>query len=176
MEGLTIRDARPDDASGLSIFATRVFQETFARANEPENMRKHLASVFSTAKQEREISDPAIATLLAEVGGVLAGYAQLIAGEVPATVKTPLPIALMRFYVDAPWQGRGLAHDLMFAVLERAASRGARSVWLAVWERNPRAIFFYQKEGFIDAGSHPFMLGSEIQLDRVMVRVIAASR
>jgi ribosomal protein S18 acetylase RimI-like enzyme len=78
-------------------------------------------------------------------------------------------IELVRFYVDAALQGRGLAHTLMQAALSAAAQR-ARTMWLGVWERNARAIAFYAKWGFIDIGDHVFMLGSDRQTDRIMWR------
>jgi ribosomal protein S18 acetylase RimI-like enzyme len=42
-----------------------------------------------------------------------------------------------------------------------------------VWEHNVRAVRFYAKHGFRDVGSHVFVLGSDVQTDRVMVRQLA---
>ena len=42
-------------------------------------------------------------------------------------------------------------------------------MWLGVWERNPRAIAFYLKAGFVQVGSHVFMVGSDRQTDWVLV-------
>jgi GNAT superfamily N-acetyltransferase len=79
------------------------------------------------------------------------------------------PVEIGRFYVDRPWQGRGLAQRLMAAARDAARDLGGITVWLAVWEHHPRAIAFYQKQGFRDVGSQPFRLGSDLQTDRVMV-------
>jgi ribosomal protein S18 acetylase RimI-like enzyme len=49
-------------------------------------------------------------------------------------------------------------------------------MWLGVWERNPRAIRFYQKHGFVDIGAKEFRLGTDLQTDRVMSRSVALSR
>jgi RimJ/RimL family protein N-acetyltransferase len=43
-------------------------------------------------------------------------------------------------------------------------------VWLGVWERNPRAIAFYKKFGFLEVGVHVFPLGFDPQRDIVMSR------
>ena len=53
------------------------------------------------------------------------------------------------------------------------AGRGKDAVWLGVWDRNERAIRFYESWGFHRAGSQPFLLGSDLQTDLVMVRRIA---
>jgi RimJ/RimL family protein N-acetyltransferase len=39
-----------------------------------------------------------------------------------------------------------------------------------VWERNARAIAFYEKCGFMQAGSHVFLMGTDPQRDLVMIR------
>ena len=76
---------------------------------------------------------------------------------------------LHRFYVDRPSQGTGVAQRLMAAVQDAARAAGARHLWLGVWEHNPRAIRFYAKRGFVDVGSHDFVLGADRQTDRVML-------
>ena len=78
----------------------------------------------------------------------------------------------MRFYVDRPLHGTGLARRLMDAVLEAARSRAKRTLWLGVWERNARAQAFYRKAGFMDVGAQTFRLGRDVQTDRVMTRPV----
>jgi ribosomal protein S18 acetylase RimI-like enzyme len=167
-----IRRARPGDAAALAAFAARSFRETFEADNTPENMALYLEANYGPARQEAEIRDPGVVTLLAEDGRRLAGYAQLRDGPAPDCVPGAAPIEIRRFYVDRAWQGRGVAQTLMMASLEAASERGARTVWLAVWERNLRAQAFYRKCGFEDCGAKEFMLGLDRQIDRVMVRAL----
>ena len=58
----------------------------------------------------------------------------------------------------------------MRTVESEAHSRGGRTLWLGVWERNERAKAFYQKNGFTDVGSHVYMVGTDAQTDRIFVR------
>ena len=51
-----------------------------------------------------------------------------------------------------------------------AAKRGAATVWLTVWNQNPRAIAFYRTMGFTNAGRVSFHLGNDEQTDFLMVR------
>ena len=74
------------------------------------------------------------------------------------------------FYVVADWHGRGVAKELMTAALEEMKVRGTDVVWLGVWEKNPRAIAFYQKLGFTEIGEHSFLLGNDLQRDVIMAR------
>jgi ribosomal protein S18 acetylase RimI-like enzyme len=172
--GFRIRRGTPDDAASLAEFGARAFYDTFAADNTPEDMATHLASAWSPALQDAELRDPLLETLLAHgPDGTLAGFAQLRAQYAPACVPTRKPIELKRFYVDKPWQGRGLAGALMAEVECVARARDARELWLGVWERNERAQAFYRKCGFRKVGTQIFVVGTDPQTDLVMLRELA---
>jgi GNAT superfamily N-acetyltransferase len=165
-----IRRAEPADAGPLAEFAARIFDETFGPDNRPEDMAAHLANRFGVRQQTEEILNPEVVTLLVEEQGRLIAFTQVTTiHPPPACVTGEAPVEIGRFYVDRPWQGKGLAQGLMAAAKDAARELGGRTVWLAVWEHNPRAIAFYEKHGFRDVGSQPFRLGSDLQTDRVMV-------
>ena len=166
-----IRRAEARDAAALALLAERTFRATFAPHNSDANMALHCARTYGAAIQAAEIADPARVTVVADDGGTLAGYAQLRVGHPTACVEAARPVEIQRIYVDAPWQGRGIAQALMEAMLMHARERGADRVWLGVWEHNPRARRFYEKSGFALAGDHAFVLGHEVQRDLVMSRV-----
>jgi ribosomal protein S18 acetylase RimI-like enzyme len=165
-----IRRATEADVAALTEFGARTFRESFAKDNTAEDMERHLASAWRPELQRAEIADASIDTLLAESRGALAGYAMVRERLPPPGVSALAPIELWRFYVDRPWQGRGLAQGLMRAVEERARARGGRELWLGVWERNERAQAFYRKCGFERVGSQIFVVGTDPQTDHVMLR------
>lgn len=170
LSGVSIRPATLADAPRLTVFAERIFRETFGPDNRPGDMDEYVAKNYGHEAQAGEIADGSIGTLLAEAEGELVGFAQVRGGPPPPCVTGPAPIEIWRFYVDRAWQGRGLAGRLMQAVDREAVGRGARTLWLAVWERNPRARSFYRKCGFEDVGEQEFVLGQDHQRDRVLVR------
>jgi ribosomal protein S18 acetylase RimI-like enzyme len=167
-----IRRGVPGDAARLAEFGARTFAETFGAENTAENMAAYVAHAYGAGQQAAELADPAVITLIAEEDTAMAGYAQLSGRTAPPCVTGRVPIELRRFYVDRPWQGRGVAAALMAATLEAAAARGAGTLWLCVWERNARAQAFYRRAGFEDVGAAEFVLGTDRQTDRVMVRPI----
>jgi GNAT superfamily N-acetyltransferase len=164
-----IRPATVEDATALAAFAARTFVETFAESNTPEDMQAHVARSYGLAQQTAELTEAGAVTLLAEQNGRLIGYAQLRRAAPPECVVAPDVIELHRFYVERAAQGSGAAQQLMRAVEDAAGAAGARHLWLGVWEHNPRAMRFYQKCGFVDVGSHAFVLGADRQIDRIMV-------
>lgn len=172
IDDLTIREAVPEDASALAMFAERSFRDAFERDNAPSDMAQYVASAFGDRLQKAEIADSRRTIFLADTGNAIAGYAQLLNRSAPAEVGVNPAMELERFYVGRQWHGLGVAQLLMKHVITAASQCGAAALWLGVWERNGRAISFYRRSGFVDVGSQPFMLGSDLQTDRIMCRLL----
>ena len=174
---LAIRRATPADAPMLAAFAAAAFSDTFAADNTPEDMAAYLAEAFGEDKQREELADASRVVLLAERDGELAGYVMLNDATVPAVatrVKLENAIEIARLYSGRRWIGTGVGAALMQHCLDLAASRGREWIWLGVWERNARAIAFYERWEFTDVGSQSFQLGADRQTDRIMARRLAA--
>jgi len=167
-----IRPAGAPDAPWLAALAERTFRETYAAYNTPDDMERYVVEHFGPELQETELSDPRRITLVAEDDGRAAGYAQLARGTAPDSVTGAAPMEIVRFYVDRAWHGQGVAQILMAAAVDAARAAGARTLWLGVWERNPRAIAFYRKSGFADVGTQIFVLGADHQHDLVLARPV----
>jgi GNAT superfamily N-acetyltransferase len=165
---MIIRKATVLDAAGLVELAVRTFRDTFAAGNTPEDLELFLKRTYSIDRQTAELRDAGLTTLIAEEEGRLIAYAQVRWWPCPANLEDSAALELMRFYVDRPWHGRGLAHELMTEVEAVARALGATTLWLGVWERNSRAISFYRKRRFVDVGSQIFLLGNDPQSDRLM--------
>ncbi|MFL5562248.1 MAG: GNAT family N-acetyltransferase [Gemmatimonadaceae bacterium] len=180
--GYTIRRGTAADAAMLASSGARMFRETFAADNTPADMDPYVAHAYGVEQQRAELALPDAAFLIAEVAGQPAGYAFLRMAPIPAhvvgdaTANTAATMEIARFYIDAGFHGQGIAPALMHAAIGEAARRGATTIWLGVWERNARAIRFYGKLGFHDIGSQPFMLGGDLQTDRVMTRPVDPQR
>ncbi len=168
---VSIRAGRAEDAAPLARFAARIFHESFAADNDPADMVAYMAIAFSPEQQARELADTANTYLVAETDEAIIGYVLIRPGEdAPECVTDRPSVEIARFYVDRPWHGAGVAGTLMAAAMRDVRARGARGVWLGVWEHNVRAVTFYAKHGFRDIGAHTFVLGSDVQTDRVMYR------
>lgn len=166
------RRATVADAAALAEMGARTFADTFAADNRPEDMAAHLAATFSVARQSAELDDPAYVTLFAEIDGATAGFAQVRRHPAPTCVTGPAPIEVHRFYVERAWHGRGVAAALMAECLAVVREMHGGTAWLSVWERNPRAIAFYAKQGFVQAGTTEFWVGPDCQTDYVMTRPV----
>ena len=170
--GLRIRRATSADAQLITTLGTETFVASFGAQNTPENIAKHLFHAYGAEIQQRELADPRFTYLLAEMDGRTAGYACVREGAPPPCVAGAAPIEVLRFYVVQEFHGSGIAQALMDACADDARARGGHTLWLGVWEQNPRAIRFYKKWGFEDVGGQTFMLGDDPQQDRVLARAL----
>ncbi|MFA9491557.1 MAG: GNAT family N-acetyltransferase, partial [Anaerolineales bacterium] len=84
----------------------------------------------------------------------------------------PKPIELVRIYVEEEVVGQGLGSALMKACLEEIKTNGLGTIWLAVWQKNQRAIDFYKRWGFEKVGVKEFVVGSDVQDDFIMERSV----
>lgn len=176
---ISIRPATPHDATALAALGERTFRDAFAAHNRAEDMDVYVALAFGVRQQSAELGDPRVTCLVAESAGdgravASVGYAVVrqAADEVPECVTGPEPVELARLYVERPWHGRGVGEALMDAAIEAARVRGGRTLWLGVWEHNPRARAFYARRGFAEVGEHAFLLGADRQRDLLLARTI----
>ncbi len=170
-----VRTATIADATRLAQLGASTFRETFEGENTSDDMASYLAEAFTPDRQAAEISDSSGVVLLAERPDApgaekLVGYAHLVSAPAPPAIKGLAPMELKRLYVTRSWQGKGVAQALMDAALDAARDRGAKTLWLGVWERNQRAVAFYNKYGFARDGEHTFVLGSDAQTDWLLAR------
>ena len=166
--GLTIRKATPADAEVLSALALKIFLDTFAAQNTPEDIALHAERSYSRDIQLAEINDPSLTYLLAEVDGLAVGFSMIGQPRSESCSKFEAPIELFRFYVDKEWHGKGIAKPMMNECVRIARELGGKTICLSVWLENPRAIRFYEKTGFRKEGTQPYVLGNDLQTDWVM--------
>ena len=172
-----IRTATPADAEPLAALAERTFRDTFADDNSPDDVDMYIRSSFALDRVRAELADDVNTFLLAFMDGEEHpdGYAKLRTGTAEPSVSGPDPVELQRLYVDRNAIGRGVGAALMRASLEAARSARHRTLWLGVWERNARAIAFYERWHFERVGYHVFRLGSDGQTDLIMARPVPAA-
>jgi GNAT superfamily N-acetyltransferase len=164
------RRASEQDAKALAVFAEKTFRDTYTQFNTPENMQSHCEKSFGERIQLAEIKDPARESWLAEIGGQLVSFAQIILDAPCPSMNDARGIEILRFYVDSSHHGKGLAQDMMRQLVDRATTLGADVLWLGVWNENPRAVAFYKKCDFAHVANKTFKLGTEVQRDFVMCR------
>ncbi len=163
-----IRVATIEDAELVAGFAEAVFRETFVQYNAASDMDLYVENAFSVRREREILLDPAAHTILCFDGEELAGYLELWQSKPPLCIEPEGALEIRRYYVGAPWQGRGAAPALLKALSAYALQCETKTLWLGVWEHNARAVSYYRKIGFRKVGTLAFMLGSDQQTDDLM--------
>ena len=170
---IVTRAARPDDAALLSEIGASTFAETFESANTPEDFAAYMAAAFGEEIQRSELENRETTVFFAERAGDVVGYVMLRERTPPASLGLEDALEIARLYARRRALGSGVGAALMQRAIAEAAGRGKDAVWLGVWDRNERAIRFYESWGFHRSGTQPFLLGTDLQTDLVMVRRLA---
>jgi len=170
-----IRRATATDAAPLAHLGRRTFSEAFAAENSVDDLAQFLDSAYGPGLQADELADPALIYLVTERASAMIAFALLRTGRHNPSITDPTAVELQRFYVDAAHHGSGVARLLMAACVTQAQDLGAATLFLGVWERNARAIRFYEKEGFANVGAQTFRVGTDDQRDLVLARAITPS-
>ena len=165
---MEIRKANTQDIEKLKEIGRLTFFETFSSDNSEENMKEYLKNGFSTEKLNDELSDPNAEFYFCELKGEVIGYLKVNSGQSQTELKDNKAFEIERIYVLKEFHGKKAGQLLYDKALELAKSRRAGYVWLGVWEENPRAIRFYEKNGFVAFDKHIFKLGEDEQTDIMM--------
>lgn len=164
---MQFRSAVPSDAAEIAAFMTRNFLATYGHSSSPENIQQAVQDYYGIDAQYADLANVNIINCLCIMDNKIAGLAQ---------VKPPKPetdqqhFELSRFYVDAPYHGKGIAPALMDETLKQLREKSATQVWLSVWQEAQQAIRFYQKQGFVISGDTVFMIGADPMKDWLMTK------
>jgi len=172
MTTISLRQATTDDAKLLTDLAYTTFWDAFAHhpKNAPDDLNHYMRQAFNQEQIAEELTDPKNIFLIAEIDGDPAGYSKIIIDNIEPGITGERPVELSRLYAHQKFLGQGIGQTLMEACFERARAEGCDVMWLGVWEYNPRAQRFYEKNGFRVVGSHVFQLGEDRQTDLLMQR------
>lgn len=165
---MNIRKINIQDVEELKAIGRRTFAETFSSENSVENMKEYLEIGFSTKKLIEELTDENSEFFFAELDGKTIGYLKVNIGLSQTEIKGQNALEIERIYVLKEFHGKKVGQILYEKAIELAKQKNVDYVWLGVWEKNPRAIRFYMKNGFKAFEKHIFKLGNDEQTDIMM--------
>ena len=165
---LTFRDAQMKDAEGLAEIGRETFAETFGDLYPPGDLRQFLDETYSVAKMQADLCDPDVEVRIAYSGKKMAAYCKIGPCKLPIDTGSEPSLELHRVYVYEARQGVGVGRILLAWAIERARQRGAKNLFLGVWESNERAIALYESRGFEKLGAYKFKVGDTMDDEFIM--------
>ena len=152
----------------LQVLGKQTFLETFADGNTEENMRIYLEEGFTADKLTLELTEPNSHFYFALLDNKTIGYLKINFGQAQTELKDKKAIEIERIYVLKEFQGQRVGQILFDLAFDLAKRINADYIWLGVWEKNPGALNFYKKNGFVEFNKHIFKLGNDEQTDIMM--------
>jgi ribosomal protein S18 acetylase RimI-like enzyme len=168
MDKVEIKKVALSEIDELQTFSRKTFFETFAAENTESDMKKYLDENLSIDFLTIELMIPESEFYFALIDNKVIGYLKVNSGQAQTELKDQKALEIERIYVLKDFHGKKVGQILFDTALQIAARIKADYVWLGVWEKNPRAINFYKKNGFIEFDSHIFKLGGDEQTDIMM--------
>jgi pimeloyl-ACP methyl ester carboxylesterase len=142
--GVLLRPAGPDDAAAVAT----IWYEGWGEGH-LGNVPDELVAVRTRESFGQRAAQRVGDTVVATVGGVVAGFVMVVADEVE------------QVYVAADHRGSGVAAALLAEAERRVAGNGYDRAWLAVVAGNSRARRFYERQGWVDEGLFDHQAPSE---------------
>lgn len=168
---MIIRPAQRSDLDKLRELSIAAFVKAYAAFNTETDMQHYVCDHFSEAVLSKELANERLHYLVAMEKEEVAGYAKLDRSP-EMNVKAKHPLEIARLYAHPDKMNSGIGVRLMQAIDEFARTNGHDALCLGVWQKNFRAINFYQREGFRICGLTQFRLGQDLQDDFVMMRAV----
>ena len=169
---MIIRRAKESDLNELSVFATQAFYDAYDWYNTSENMRDYVKKYFSTANLLSEFKQTDTVFLIAlDDYQKIIGYAKMGKGNNNSELKESHS-EIERIYVKTKLQRAGIGQKLIDEIILITQQRNQKIIWLGVWQKNEKAVNFYNKFGFEIFGTTTFVLGNDPQDDFMMKLVL----
>lgn len=190
-EAVRLRHAIPDDAAALALVGAATFLEAFTWMLPGADIIAHCAKNHSAESYRTSLSKPNTRITIAEtaIGGTPVGYAMVTDPDLLNFDVHPGDIELKRIYLLSRFRSRRYApvldsagqpqldlsagQALMNAAITNAESMNCKRLLLGTNENNQRAVAFYRRNGFVEAGTRTFQVGSQCCCDLIFARPLS---
>jgi len=166
---MEIRKANFGDIDILVSLSWKTFYDSFHHLNTISNLNAYMNKAFTRERLLDELENENSAFYFAKNTNHVIGYFKINRKDAQTEFKDDTCMEIERIYLDQDHQGQGYGTEMLNQVKLIALDEGLRYLWLGVWEKNARAIQFYQKNGFDVFSEHEFQMGDEVQIDKLMI-------
>jgi len=153
--------------------AEQTFRDAWQANNEPVAFEDYCRQAFAPEIISAEIECPDSVFYFACINEEPAAYLKINFDRQIDELEGVRGVQIERIYVLQAFQGRGLGAEMLGWAEQCARETGAECLWLSVWQKSPRSVDFYKKNGFTICGTEIFWLGNDPQTDWLMKRRIA---
>jgi diamine N-acetyltransferase len=163
------------DVELLRHFAEHTFRVAYEADNDPVYFEPYCQAAFTAEQFRNEMEHPFSSFWLAWHEAQLVGYLKLNDDNPHPDLTGSNTVQVERIYIEPALQGQKLGTQLLDFSMEYAREKQADWLWLSVWQKNPRAVSFYERCGFTIFGTDIFYVADDPQLDWAMRKPVSTS-
>ena len=155
----TQRVAKPQEIDAVAALAHEIWNQHFPTIIGQEQVDYMLAKFQSGPAIARQIREEGYEYYLIVDEGDRVGYVALVPDEDRGAMQ------LSKLYLRRSSRGRGVGRAVVAFIENECAARGLEELWLTVNKDNRGSIVFYERVGFVIAGSTVTDIGEGFVMD-----------
>jgi diamine N-acetyltransferase len=142
---LQYRQATQDDLDVLYKISIETFTTAFAHLNNADDFEDYITKHKSKDALSNELNVEGSKFFLVFLDGDrLCGYLKVNLAKAQSDVHDINSLEIERIYLLSNYQNKGIGEAMILFCERYAKEEGLKYIWLGVWEKNTRAIAFYQ--------------------------------
>ena len=149
------------DAQTIIELARVSFVESHHTSATAAIMDNYIAKSFTLDGIKEELSEPSNLFHIIYYNNKPAGFSKIILTSGHANIKLNKVTKLERIYLLAEFHSLKLGYQLFQFNVALSKEHNENGMWLFVWDKNERAVKFYERTGFKIIGSHDFFLSED---------------
>lgn len=154
---ISLRPARPDDATSLAAVAIEVWVGTYLRDGVSGFFADYVFEALTPDTFRKLIEDPKEHIVVSERSQGIDGFVR-ISEDKTAEAPGCSNVEIATLYLQPRHRGQGIGAALLRAGLRICADLGARNPWLMVNSENTSARAFYAAQNFVEVGHTHFRI------------------
>lgn len=167
---LNIRQATISDVGIISALGITTCYEAYFELDPSRDLADYCMNFFSLEQIKTEMEDANSTFLIAEFDEKAVGYAKLREGKKIECMRGKNAIEIQRIYILEKMKGKRIGAELVNRCIEIGKEKGYEMLWLGVWEKNLKAIKFYEKIGMKNVGITDFSDGKNEFINLVFAK------
>lgn len=172
-ETVTLRPATAADAAALGVVGTATFLEAYTWALPGADIVDFCTRFHTTAEYAKYLAKPDTHITLAVTGqDAPVGYAMVCAPDMEGFELRDGDLELKRIYCLSKYRPGGVAKRMLDSAEAAARRLGAKRMLLGTNAGNERAMRFYRKNGFEEAGTRSFLVGAQCCCDLIFGKAL----
>lgn len=171
MEKVKLILAKDKHAALLSALGAQTFTDAYKDLHTTENIQLYNAKAYHINYIKEQLKLPEVKFYIAYNHEQEVGFIKLIKNVMVNGLNQKC-MELEKIYVYEQFYNKKYGALLMQKAIEETIAEGFSYLALGVWQKNQRALNFYNKFGFNEVGIRTFKLGSTLCDDYILAKKV----